>query len=177
LEEYDSIEDIDTHDEDLVIICGRDELFGTPIDSLVTSIRNEIDGDRLTLEQHPDGIARIKRHSWLVQNSLWIIHCEQLLGETDNEWLNYYLSTKSIPKYTEIVVCVEEEDRDRRERLEEEYGSRIRVATNEQLLIARASTYLNSVNPIRGKAGKEAIMAWNNAVCTLLKEFGEANYG
>jgi len=28
-----------------------------------------------------------------------------------------------------------------------------------------------------GGVWKEAILAWNNAVCTLLYEFGEANYG
>lgn len=177
MEEYDSIDDVDTHDEDLVIICERDELFGTPINSLARSIRDKIEGDQLRLEQHPEGIDRIERHGWLVQNSLWLIHCEQLFGETSNGRLHHYLSTKSIPKSTEIIVCVEDGDQDKRERLNEEYGSRIRVAMSEQLLTARASTYLNTANPIRGRAGKATILEWNNAVCTLLNEFGEANNG
>lgn len=177
MEEYDSIDEIDTHDEDLVIICERDELFGTPIDSLASSIRDEIEGDQLRLEQHPDGIARIERHGWLVQNSLWLMHCEQLLGEASNGRLQHYLCTKSIPKSTEIIVCVEDGSQDMRERLKEEYGSRIRIATSEQLLIARASTYLNTANPIRGRAGKATILEWNNAVCTILNELGEANHG
>ena len=177
MEEYDSIADIDTHDEDLVIICERDELFGTSIDSLASSIRDEIDGDQLRIEQHPDGIARIERHGWLVQNSLWLIHCEQLLGETSNERLHHYLTTRSIPKSTEIIVCVEEGSQNKRERLNNEYGCRIRIATSEQLLIARASTYLNTANPIRGRAGKATILEWNNAVCTILNELGGANHG
>jgi len=177
LEEYDSIDDVDTHDEDLVIICERDELFGTPVEELVDSIREEIIGEKLTLEQHPEGLGRLDQHGWLVQHSLWLIHCEQLLGDGSDGWLDYYLSTKSVPKHTEIIVCVEGESEEKRARLEDEYGSRIRVVTGEQLLVAKASSYLNTANPIKGKAGKEAILAWNNAVCTLLNEFGEANYG
>jgi hypothetical protein len=177
LQEYDSIEDVETHDEDLVIICEREELFDTSVDELVDTIRNEIIGDKLTLEQHPDGLARLDQHGWLVQHSLWLIHCEQLLGDEGDEWLNYYLSTKSIPKHTEIIVCIEDGSDEKRDRLEDDYGSRIRIVTNEQLLVARASSYLNTANPAKGKAGKNAILAWNNAVCTLLNEFGEANYG
>lgn len=177
MEEYDSIDDVETHDEDLVIICERDELFGTPVEELVESIREEIIGDKLTLEQHPEGLGRLDQHGWLVQHSLWLIHCEQLLGDGSDGWLDYHLSTKSIPKHTEIIVCVEDGSDEKRSRLEDEYGSRIRVVAGKQLLVARASSYLNTANPINGKAGKEAILAWNNAVCTLLHEFGEANYG
>jgi hypothetical protein len=176
LEEYDSIEDVDTHDEDLVIICEREALFGTPVNKLVAAIREEIIGDRLTLEQHPEGLARLDQHGWLVQHSLWLIHCEQLLGDGGDGWLNYYLSTKSIPKHTEIIVCIEDGTEETRAQLEDEYGNRIRVVTGERLLVAKASSYLNTANPIKGRAGKEAILAWNNAVCTLLNEFGEANY-
>ena len=175
MDEYESIDDVETHDEDLVIICERDKLFDTPVDELVDSIRDEIIGDRLTLEQHPEGLGRLDQHGWLVQHSLWLIHHEQLLG--DDGWLNYYLLTKSVPRHTEILVCIEDRDEERRAQLESEYGSRIRIVTSEQLLVARASSYLNTANPIKGKAGKEAILAWNNAVCTLLNEFGEANYG
>lgn len=177
MEEYDSIDDIDTHDEDLVIICERDEFFGTPIEELVDSIREDIIGDKLTLEQHPEGLGRLDQHGWLVQHSLWLIHCEQLLGDGSDDWLDYYLLTKSVPKHTEIIVCVEDESEKKRARLEDEYGSRIRVATGEELLVAKASSYLNTANPIKGKAAKQAILAWNNAVCTILNEFGEANYG
>lgn len=177
MEKYDSIDDVETHDEDLVIICEREELFGTPVTELVDSIREEIIGDRLTLEQHPEGLGRLDKHGWLVQHSLWLIHCEQLLSDESNGWLDFYLSTKSVPKHTEILVCVEDDSDEKRVQLEEEYGSRVRVVTGERLLVARASSYLNTANPIKGKAGKEAILAWNNAVCTLLNEFGEANYG
>ena len=177
MEEYDSIDDVETHDEDLVIICEREELFGTPVNQLIDAIRDEINGDKLTLEEHPEGLARLDEHSWLVQHSLWLLHCEQLLGEESNDWLDYYLSTKSVPKHTEIIVCVEDGDEEKRDQLEDDYGSRIRVVMSERLLVAKVSFYLNTANPINGKAGKEAILAWNNAVCTLLNEFGEANYG
>lgn len=168
---------METHDEDLVIICERDELFGTPVDELVSSIREEIIGDKLTLEQHPEGLGRLDQHGWLVQHSLWLVHSEQLVGEETDDLLNYYLSTKSVPKHTEVLVCFEDGNEEKRTRLEDEYGSRIRIVTTEELLVAKASMYLNTTNPIKGKAGKEAILAWNNAVCTLLNEFGEANYG
>lgn len=177
MEEYDSLEDVETHDEDLVIICEREMLFGTPVDELVAAIREEIIGDQLTLEQHPEGVGRLDQHGWLVQHSLWLIHCEQLLENEGDGWLNFYLSTKSVPKHTEIIVCIEDGSEEKRAQLENEYGSRIRIVTGEQLLVAKASAYLNTANPIKGRAGKEAILAWNNAVCTLLNEFGEANYG
>lgn len=177
MEKYESVDDVETHDEDLVIICESDELFGTPITELVGSIREEIIGDKLTLEQHPEGLERLDQHGWLVQHSLWLIHCEQLLGDEANGWLNYYLSTKSLPKHTEVLVCVEDESGEKCDRLENTYGNRIHVVTDKQLLVAKSSTYLNTANPINGKPGKEAILAWNNAVCTLLNQFGEANYG
>jgi len=178
LEEYDSVDDVETHDEDLVIICERDELFGTPFDELAESIREEIIGNKLTLEQHPEGLERLDQHGWLVQHSLWLIHCEQLLGDETDGRLNYYLSTKSVPKHTEVLVCVEDGNEEKRDRLEDEYGGRIRVVTGKQSLVGKASIYLNTgANPIKGKPAKEAILAWNNAVCTLLNEFGEANYG
>ncbi|KPN31965.1 hypothetical protein SY89_02722 [Halolamina pelagica] len=152
-------------------------LFGTPVDELVAAIREEIIGDQLTLEQHPEGIDRLDQHGWLVQHSLWLIHCEQLIGDEGNRRLDFYLSTKSIPKNTEILVCIEDGSEEKRAQLEKEYGSRIRVVTGKRLLVAKASSYLNTANPIKGRAGKEYILAWNNAVCTLLDEFGEANYG
>lgn len=177
MDEYESIEDVSTHDEDLVIICERDDLFGTSVDVLVEEIRGEITGDQLSLEEHPDGNTRIERHGWLVQHSVWFIHCEELLDGADNSRLDHYLSTRSIPKQTEVFVCVEDRGRDARATLEEEYRDRIKAVTSKELLVAQASTYLNTVNPARGRAGKEAIKAWNNAVCTLLEDFGGANYG
>lgn len=177
MERYESLDDVDTHDEDLVIICDHDELFGESVDDLADEIRDEIDGDSLTLEEHPNGTARIDQHGWLVQHSVWLIHCEQLLETEDGDRLEHYLTSYSIPEQTQIYVCVEEKGRDVCETLEDDYRDRVDVVTGKGLLVAQASTYLNTVNPARGRAGKEAIMAWNNAVCTLLEDFGGVNHG
>lgn len=38
MERYESLDDVDTHDEDLVIICDHDELFGESVDDLADEI-------------------------------------------------------------------------------------------------------------------------------------------
>lgn len=168
---------METHDEDLVVICDRERLFGQPIDDLAEEIREEIDGEKLTLEEHPNGTERVERHGWLVQHSLWLIHCDQLFDAEHSGQLDQYLTTLSIPRQTDVYVCIEDRGDEARQTLEETYRDRIEVITDKKVLVAKASTYLNMVNPARGTAGKMAIKGWNNAVCTLLEDFGGVNHG
>jgi len=177
LNKYESIEDVDTHDEDLVIICEYDELFGTPVDDIVDDIRDRISGDQLTLEEHSNGKRRINRHEWLVQHSVWFIHYEELLDGEEAATLDTYFNMLAIPKETEVFVCIDDDYGNVRETLEGEYRDRITTAGRKDVLVAQASMHLNHANPANGKAGKQTIKAWNNAVHTLLNEFGGVNYG
>ena len=162
---------METHDEDLVIICERNQLFGVTLSQLAEKIRSKIHGDKLRLEEHPDGKSYLENHARMIQNSLWVIHCEELLN-TDENQLDYYLTTNSVPKATEIFVCIENRGKDVREELEHNYRNRIDVVTSEELLIEKAATYLNMANPAIGEAGKAAIKKWNNTVHTILEDCG-----
>lgn len=179
LERYDSIDDIDTHDEDLVIICGREEFFGTPVEEIVDDICDRINGDQLTLEEFPNGKRRVEKHAWLVQHSVWFIHYEEFLEGETAERLDTYFDTEmlTIPKETEVFVCVDDGDDDMCRSLKDDYEDQITIATREDVLIRLAAAHLNHANPARGKAGKQAIKEWNNAVCTLLNQFGTMGHG
>lgn len=179
MERYDSIDEIDSHDEDLVIICGREELFGTPVEEIVEEVRDRISGNQLTLEEFPNGKQRVKKHAWLVQHSVWFIHCEEFRDGETGDRLDTYFDTEmlTIPKETEVFVCVDDGNGHMRESLKGEYEDQITIATREDVLVRLAAAHLNHANPARGKAGKQAIKEWNNAVCTLLNEFGVMGHG
>jgi hypothetical protein len=112
LEPIDSINEIDTHDEDLVIICRRDEFFGTPVGELVDDVRDRINGDQLTLEEFPRGKQRIEKYPWLLQHSVWFIHYEEFLEGDASDRLDTYFDSelRMIPKETEVFVCVNNGD-------------------------------------------------------------------
>lgn len=177
MDRYESLTDVDTHDEDLVIICEHDELFGTPVEDIVSDIRDRINGDQLTVEEHPNGKQRVERHEWLVRHSIWFVHYEELLDGEKADTLDTYFTMLAIPRETEVFVCIDDDDEEAREQLKEEYRDRITIAGREDVLIAQASMHLNHANPANGEAGKQTIKAWNNAVCTLLEDFGGVNYG
>jgi len=177
LDRYESLKDVNTHDEDLVIICEHNELFGTNIRDIVNDIRDCINGEQLTVEEHPNGKRRVERHEWLVQHSVWFVHYEELLDGEGANTLDRYFTMLAIPRETEVFVCIDDDNEQAAEQLKQEYRDRITIAERKDVLIAQASMHLNHANPANGEAGKQTIKAWNNAVCTLLEDFGGVNYG
>lgn len=171
-----------THEENLVYISETADCYDGDFRELAEEIKDGINGQRLTLQEHHHSTQRLHEDAVLIRNSLWIIHYSCLVERDSHQLLHFYLcSDTTIPKSTQILVCVDgdcsemnicddldlDENSDRydiQKELNKTYDDRIVAAVKYEALKERALGYLNTANPHCGPAGVNAIKGWKEAV-------------
>lgn len=162
---YKTPEDAVPHEENLLILTTSGSCYGHDFTDIVQEIRNGIHGDKLLIEEYFHSLSELADRDTLIQNSVWVIHWNECLENQPYPELKFYLSTRSYPNESEVILCVDDGAAEASV-IESRYPG-VSVASTKEYLVAYARGHLNTANPAH-YGGLRKIMEWNNEVCDIL---------
>lgn len=165
-ERYKNLDAVSPHEQYLLILSESGRCFGSDFSDLAVEIKEQIDGDELTVQEYFHPLEDVTNSSRLLQNSVWLIHWEECLEGESYSCLDSFLDPSMFPNYAEAIICTEDGGYEKAKEIEREY-KRTSVAYSKDTLFACAKIHFSDFNPTY-TSGKERVKSWNNEICERL---------